>query len=247
MAPWSFTSTGRTSGLSSPRSCKSSTQKTAQLAREEVQQKLTLSRPQVQQSNSRTYSSPSISLSGARTGCKVLSFTPCTKTRRNLPEEIVAELFTTGFLADAVSALFVGWLADRFGRKNACLAFYAATSLGCLSVLSNNTAVLFAGRALGGLGTTLMYTVFEAWMVTEYNQRALERISLKLSRIFGRMITLSSVVAVLAGIVGQVFVSWTKTNCAPFIASICCLVPASFIIATKWVSVRTITLCSIFN
>ncbi|KAL8892117.1 MAG: hypothetical protein Q9192_005652 [Flavoplaca navasiana] len=156
------------------------------------------------------------------------------KDEKKLPEEIVARLFTTGFLAGAVSALFVGSLADRFGRKNACLAYCAITSLSCLSVLSNNISVLFAGRAMGGLGTTLMYTVFEAWMVTEYNQRGLERTSLKLSSIFGRMITLSSVVAVLAGLVGQVFVSWTKTNCAPFVASICCLAPASLIIARKW-------------
>ncbi|KAI4218726.1 MAG: hypothetical protein L6R36_008788 [Xanthoria steineri] len=156
------------------------------------------------------------------------------KDEKKLPEEIVARLFTTGFLAGAISALFVGSLADRFGRKNACLAYCAITSLSCLSVLSNNITILFAGRALGGLGTTLMYTVFEAWMVTEYNQRALEGTSLKLSSIFGRMITLSSVVAVLAGLVGQVFVSWTGTNCAPFVASICCLAPASFIIARKW-------------
>lgn len=158
------------------------------------------------------------------------------KDEKKLPEEIVARLFTTGFLAGAVSALFVGSLADRFGRKNACLAYCAITSLSCLSVLSNNISILFAGRALGGLGTTLMYTVFEAWMVTEYNKRGLERTSLKLSSIFGRMITLSSVVAVLAGLVGQVLVSWTGTNCAPFVASICCLGPAAFIVLRKWVS-----------
>ncbi|KAL8800249.1 MAG: hypothetical protein Q9182_005305 [Xanthomendoza sp. 2 TL-2023] len=156
------------------------------------------------------------------------------KDEKKLPEEIVARLFTTGFLAGAVSALFVGGWADRFGRKNACLAYCAITILSCLSVLSNNISLLFAGRALGGLGTTLMYTVFEAWMVTEYNQRGLERTTLKLSAIFGRMITLSSVVAVLAGLVGQVFVQWTGTKCAPFVASICCLLPASFIIFTRW-------------
>ncbi|KAL8684149.1 MAG: hypothetical protein Q9224_006570, partial [Gallowayella concinna] len=156
------------------------------------------------------------------------------KDEKKLPEEIVARLFTTGFLAGALSALFVGGLADRFGRRNACLAYCAITILSCLSVLSNNINVLFAGRALGGLGTTLMYTVFEAWMVTEYNQRGLERTSLKLSAIFGRMITLSSVVAVLAGLVGQVFVEWTGTKSSPFFASICCLVPASFIISTRW-------------
>ncbi|KAL8731012.1 MAG: hypothetical protein Q9166_003663 [cf. Caloplaca sp. 2 TL-2023] len=157
------------------------------------------------------------------------------KDEKKLPEEIVARLFTTGFLAGAISAIFVGSLADRYGRRNACLAYCAVTILACLSVLSNNIAVLFAGRALGGLGTTLMYTVFEAWMVTEYNQRGLERTTLKLSAIFGRMITLSSVVAVFAGLLGQVLVGSTGTTCAPFVASICCLAPASFIISSRWV------------
>ncbi|KAL8714306.1 MAG: hypothetical protein Q9220_001637 [cf. Caloplaca sp. 1 TL-2023] len=123
------------------------------------------------------------------------------KDEKKLPEETVATLFTTGFLAGAISAFFVGSLADRYGRRTACLVYCAITSLSCLSLVSNNISILFAGRALGGLGTTLMYTVFEAWMVTEYNQRAMARTSLKLSNIFGRMITLSSVVAVFAGLV----------------------------------------------
>ncbi|KAI7534193.1 hypothetical protein KC331_g12691 [Hortaea werneckii] len=38
-----------------------------------------------------------------------------------LPEPTVAALFTTGFIAAAVSASFVGSLADRYGRKAACL------------------------------------------------------------------------------------------------------------------------------
>ncbi|KAL9011930.1 MAG: hypothetical protein Q9173_003267 [Seirophora scorigena] len=125
------------------------------------------------------------------------------KDEKHLSEPTVARLFTTGFLAGAASAFFVGSLADRYGRRSACLVCCATIVLSCLSVLSDDIRVLFVGRALGGLGTTLMYTVFEAWMVTEYNQRALQRSSLKLSGIFGLMITVSSVVAVAAGLVGQ--------------------------------------------
>ncbi|KAL8949360.1 MAG: hypothetical protein Q9222_004525 [Ikaeria aurantiellina] len=156
------------------------------------------------------------------------------KDEKKLPEETVATLFTTGFLAGAISAFFVGSLADRYGRRTACLTYCAITSLSCLSLVSNNISILFAGRALGGLGTTLMYTVFEAWMVTEYNQRSMARTNLKLSNIFGRMITLSSVVAVFAGLVGQLLVGATGTNTSPFLASIFCLVPAAFIIWSQW-------------
>ncbi|KAL9048369.1 MAG: hypothetical protein Q9206_006070 [Seirophora lacunosa] len=156
------------------------------------------------------------------------------KDEKHLSEPTVARLFTTGFLAGAASAFFVGSLADRYGRRSACLVCCATIVLSCLSVLSDDIRLLFVGRALGGLGTTLMYTVFEAWMVTEYNQRALQRSSLKLSGIFGLMITVSSVVAVAAGLVGQLLVSWTGTNCAPFLASVCCLLPACFLIGRRW-------------
>lgn len=158
------------------------------------------------------------------------------KDEKHLSEPTVARLFTTGFLAGAASAFFVGSLADRYGRRSACLVCCATIVLSCLSVLSDDIRLLFVGRALGGLGTTLMYTVFEAWMVTEYNQRALQRSNLKLSGIFGLMITVSSVVAVAAGLVGQLLVGWTGTNCAPFLASVCCLLPACFLIWRRWVS-----------
>lgn len=157
------------------------------------------------------------------------------KDQKKLPEEIVARLFTTGFLAGAFSAMFVGSFADRYGRRSACLACCAITALSCLTVLSDTIPVLFVGRALGGLGTTLMYTVFEAWMVTEYNQRGLDRTSLKLSTVFGRMITLSSIVAVFAGLAGQILVNTTGSTCAPFMASIGCLAPAFFLIWKNWV------------
>lgn len=158
------------------------------------------------------------------------------KDEKKLPEEIVARLFTTGFLAGAISAMFVGSLADKYGRRSACLACCAVTALSCLTVLSDDTTILFLGRALGGLGTTLMYTVFEAWMVAEYNQRGLDRTSLKLSTVFGRMITFSSIVAVFAGLAGQILVNATASTCAPFMASICCLAPAFFLIWKTWVS-----------
>lgn len=150
----------------------------------------------------------------------------------------MAALFTTGFLAGAISALFVGSLADRYGRRTACLAYCAITILSLFSVLSDNLKVLFVGRALGGLSTTLMYTVFETWMVTEYHQRNLEQSGLKISTIFGRMITLSGVSAIVAGVLGEYLVEFTRTKTAPFMASAVCMGAAFAIIWKEWVRSR---------
>jgi len=157
------------------------------------------------------------------------------KDQKQLPEEIVAALFTTGFLAGAISALFVGSLADRYGRRTACLAYCAITALSLFSVLSDNVQVLFAGRVLGGLSSTLMYTIFEAWMVTEYHDRNLELSGLKIGSIFGRMITLSGISAIVAGVVGEYLVEYTRTKTAPFMASACLMAVAFVYIGKEWV------------
>ena len=147
----------------------------------------------------------------------------------------MAALFTTGFLAGAISALFAGSLADRYGRRTASLAYCVITALSLFSVLSDDVKVLFAGRILGGVGTTLMYTIFEAWMVTEYHQRNLESLGLNINSIFGRMITLSGISAIVAGVIGEYLVEFTRTKTAPFMASIVCVGVAFVIIWKNWV------------
>jgi len=80
-----------------------------------------------------------------------------------------------------------------------------------------------------------MYTVFEAWMVTEYHQRNLEHSGLKIGTIFGRMITLSGISAIVAGVVGEYLVEFTRTKTAPFMASAVCMGAAFTIIWKEWV------------
>ncbi|KAI7706658.1 hypothetical protein KC353_g12114 [Hortaea werneckii] len=136
-----------------------------------------------------------------------------------LPEPTVAALFTTGFIAAAVSASFVGSLADRYGRKAACLGYCLTYTLSCLSVLSADLFVLFAGRALGGGGvsTTLLYSVFETWMVAEYHARELGACGLKLSDMFSSSVMLSGLTAIVSGVVGEALVKWTGSKSSPFL------------------------------
>jgi MFS transporter, MFS domain-containing protein family, molybdate-anion transporter len=154
---------------------------------------------------------------------------------KGLAEEVVAALFMTGFLAGAVSASFTGNLADRYGRRLACLAFCVIYSLSCLTLLTDDIAILFIGRMLGGISTNLMYSVFESWMVTEFNKQFPNEPGSTLSGIFSIMTTLNSVVAILAGIVAEWVTDFTGTEKAPFMTAVACLMLAFAAINSHWV------------
>lgn len=157
------------------------------------------------------------------------------KYQKGLPERTVAALYASGFIAAAVSASFVGQLADRHGRRAACLVYCVSYSVCCLSMVSDNMTVLFAGRMAGGLSTTLLYSVFETWMITEYHQRDLEAAGLTLSNILSTMTTISSMVAIFCGIFGDALVAVTQSRVSPFLASVASLVAAFVFIARYWV------------
>lgn len=157
------------------------------------------------------------------------------KYHKHLPETTVAALYASGFVAGAISASFVGHLADRYGRRNACLFYCIIYALSCLSMLSDNLFVLLAGRACGGVSTTLLYSVFETWMIAEYHDQALDAYGLSLGTMFGKMTTLSSVVAIVCGVTGDILVRTLDSKTSPFMASIFCLGAAFAYISKNWV------------
>jgi len=158
------------------------------------------------------------------------------KDERHLPEHTVGALFAVGFLTAATSAPLVGKWADKHGRRQMCLAFCVLYALSCFTKLSSSLPVLFVGRSLGGISTTLLYSVFDAWMVHEHSARGLEAMGLPLSQIFGQMTTCSSLSAIAAGVTGQALADQFGTNVAPFMGSACLLGVAFMLILRRWVS-----------
>jgi MFS family permease len=157
------------------------------------------------------------------------------KNTHQLPESVIAALFTTGFVSGGVSATFVGYLADRFGRKLGCLAYCAVYSMSCLTVLSSNMSLLFLGRVLGGVSTTLLFTVFETWMITEYHRLGFGHSDSALSSLYSTMSILNGFVAVACGVIAQFLVQSSGSEMAPFLASVACLIVASALIRRSWV------------
>jgi MFS transporter, MFS domain-containing protein family, molybdate-anion transporter len=159
------------------------------------------------------------------------------KDEHGVAQEVIPTLFTTGFLSGAVSGYFAGALADRSGRRAACLFFCIAYALSCAATIAApSLPLLFAGRVLGGIGTSLLFSVFDSWMVTDFHNRHLEKKGLNLSRTFGTMSTLNSVVAILSGVFSEWLVASKGTRKAPFAVSIGLLGLAWVVIYSQWVS-----------
>ncbi|TVY42640.1 Molybdate-anion transporter, partial [Lachnellula cervina] len=156
------------------------------------------------------------------------------KDQFGLQERIVGLLFVTGFLSAAISGYFVGQFADKNGRRTACLIFCFTYSVSCFSTLVPSLPVLFFGRVFGGLSTSVMYSAFESWMVTEFHKRRIDQAGTSLSSMFGIMTTLNSIVAILSGVFSEWLVEVTHTKRAPFMASAGLLTIAFWIISAYW-------------
>lgn len=103
-------------------------------------------------------------------------------------------------------------------------------------MVSDTLVVLLAGKVLGGVSTTLLYSTFDAWMITEYNKRNLGNKGLSLGSLYGWLTFLNSIVAIAMGVVGEMLVKTTGTKIAPFMFASFVFMLAAAWISTTWVS-----------
>ncbi|EFY95835.2 major facilitator superfamily transporter [Metarhizium robertsii ARSEF 23] len=153
---------------------------------------------------------------------------------KHLSERMVAALYSVGFISGAISASFLGGAADRFGRKKACLLYCILYIITCLTMISDSLPILFLGRLAGGVGTTLLYSVFEAWMISDYHERGLQAFALELGPIFSAMTTISCLVAIVSGVLGDVLVTASGTRIWPFMVAIACCCGSGALIWLNW-------------
>lgn len=83
---------------------------------------------------------------------------------------LISKLFLTGFASTALFGPIVGRASDQYGRKKGTLAFTVLYALGAASTKSPVLAVLFLGRMFSGIGTSLLFSAPEAWLVGESQQ-----------------------------------------------------------------------------
>ncbi|CAN8062570.1 unnamed protein product [Agarophyton chilense] len=84
----------------------------------------------------------------------------------------IGQLFIAGFGSSAVFGTFVGSVADKYGRKFNVIVFVVMYALSCVTKHSPNFSVLMVGRLLAGIATSILFSAFESWLVSEHNSRS---------------------------------------------------------------------------
>lgn len=148
-------------------------------------------------------------------------------------KQAVAWLYIIGFASSLVLGTFVGALADRFGRKKLCIAYSVVYTLSCFTKHSHSFAWLALGRVFGGCATSLLFSVFESWLVHEHVRRGFHTSSL--ASVFSSAAFLNGVVAILASLAGNAVVhSLGAPLVTPFDMAMVTLAVGAATVAATW-------------
>ncbi len=154
----------------------------------------------------------------------------------------IAFLFIVGFLSSAIGGVFIGTLVDRVGRRNGCMTYAIIYIISCFLKHFRSFKLLIIGRILGGVATSLLFSSFESWYISEHNSRGLPEGELVVT--FGVSTGMNSLIAIGCGFIAQVVVHNVKYQVlpnfyiggfiTPFDIAIICLAIGMFLIRSKW-------------
>jgi predicted MFS family arabinose efflux permease len=143
----------------------------------------------------------------------------------------IAELFVCGFGSSMVVGTFVGGLADKLGRKNMCILYSLCYIVACCTKLVPEYWTLMVGRFLSGVSTSLLFSVFESWMVCEHHKQGFD-VAL-LGETFSYATLGNGFVAVAAGLVAN-WAAADKHYVNPFMVAIAPLTVVAVVVFFTW-------------
>ena len=145
----------------------------------------------------------------------------------------IGQLFLAGFGSSLALGTVVGSLADRLGRRVMSLAYAVIYALACLTKHSSDYWVLMAGRLLGGMSTSLLFSVFESWVGAQHRRLKLKA---PLGGLFSEAAFFGNGVAAIAsGVTAHVLVeSLGLGKTAPFDLALVLLALGFALVACTW-------------
>lgn len=139
----------------------------------------------------------------------------------------ISALFITGFTSSAIFGTIVGMYVDIWGRKLGCIVYLIIEVVVNVFEHFNNFPLLLAGRVMGGVSTSLLFSAFETWMVSEHRKRGFPEGWL--ADTFGTASFINGLSAIIAGICAQL-VADRLGEIGPFQAAIALTVLALFFV-----------------
>lgn len=145
----------------------------------------------------------------------------------------IAILFIVGTISNSLFGTITGALADNYGRKILCILYGLLYSGCCITKLYENYSLLFLGRMLGGISTSILYSAFDSWYINEHvNYYKLP--NEWLNNTFAKATFLNALLAIFAGILSYFLVNILKFGpVSPFITSIPVLLATSIYFTTQ--------------
>lgn len=119
----------------------------------------------------------------------------------------IAVLFVAGFGSSMVFGSFVGGMADRGGRRKFVVLFAVIYAMSCATKHFKSFWVLMLGRLLGGIATSLLFSVFETWLIGAH---ASAGVMSHLGKSFSIAQYGNSIVAIVAGQVAERAANYAK-------------------------------------
>lgn len=152
-------------------------------------------------------------------------------TEYGYDKQAIGQLFIAGFGSSALFGTFVGSVADKFGRKANVLVYAVTYALSCATKHSPDFNILMIGRLLAGISTSILFSAFESWLVSEHNRRGYEQTLL--AETFSKAQFGNAVIAIISGqIAGGVAGIFGKV--APFDTAAAVLGALALIVALTW-------------
>jgi len=139
----------------------------------------------------------------------------------------ISSLFVTGFTSSAIFGTVVGLYVDKWGRKLGCVIYLIIEVVVNVLEHVNNFPLLMLGRVMGGVSTSLLFSAFESWMVSEHRKRGFPEEWL--ADTFGTASFINGISAIIAGILAQLIAD-SLGEIGPFQAAIALTVLALFFV-----------------
>eukprot|EP01038_Epipyxis_sp_PR26KG_P011573 gene11573-15496_t len=146
-------------------------------------------------------------------------------------QQQIAELFVCGFGSSMIVGTFVGGLADKLGRKKMCILYSLCYIAACCTKLVPEYWTLMLGRFLSGVATSLLFSVFESWMVCEHYKKGFD--SASLNDTFSYATFGNGLAAVIAGLIANSAASHFGFV-APFVVAMIPLTIVAIFVSLTW-------------